>query len=82
MITDKLPAGLTRDRDQRPRTKPTNARSRPLQCTFTGTLYPYERLTVTIKVKVEEPPGTVTTLPNEVSVEGGGAPQARPAPSS
>ncbi len=42
-----------------------------LQCTFTGILYPYERLSVTIRVKVKEPPGTVTTLPDEMSVQGG-----------
>ena len=51
------------------------ARSRTLQCTFTGTLYPYERLAISIKVKVEEPAGTVTTLPDEMSVQGGGAPR-------
>jgi hypothetical protein len=48
----------------------------PLSCTFTGTVNPYERLTIVIKVKVEEPPGTVTTLPSQVTVEGGGAPKA------
>jgi hypothetical protein len=47
----------------------------PLSCTFGGTLNPYERVAVTVKVKVEEPPGTVTSLPNEVTVEGGGAPR-------
>jgi uncharacterized repeat protein (TIGR01451 family) len=47
----------------------------PITCTFEGTLNPYERIAVTIKVKVEEPPGTVTSLPDEVTVEGGGAPR-------
>ncbi len=43
-------------------------------CTFAGIVYPYERLTLTIHVRVEEPAGTVTTLPDAVNVEGGGAP--------
>ncbi len=47
-----------------------------LQCSFSGVLYPYERLTVAITVQVHEPAGTVTTLPNTVSAEGGGAPRA------
>ena len=44
-----------------------------LQCTFAGVLNPYEQIAVTINVKVEEPPGTTTTLADEASVEGGGA---------
>jgi hypothetical protein len=44
-----------------------------LQCTYAGIIYPYERLTIAIKVKVKEPIGTVTTLPTEVSVQGAGA---------
>ncbi len=48
----------------------------PLTCTYTGALNPYERLAMTIRVKIEVPPGTVTSLPNEVTVEGGGAAQA------
>ena len=43
-----------------------------LTCTFAGVLNPYEQISVTIKVKVEEPPGTVTSLHGEASVEGGG----------
>ncbi len=43
-----------------------------LTCTFAGVLYPYEQIPVTIRVKVEEPPGTVTSLNGEASVEGGG----------
>jgi hypothetical protein len=46
-----------------------------LTCTFAGTVNPYEQLTIPIKVKVEEAPGTVTSLPNEVTAEGGGAPR-------
>jgi hypothetical protein len=45
-----------------------------LRCTFKGVLYPYEQISITIRVKIEEPPGTVISLPDEVSVEGGGAP--------
>ena len=43
-------------------------------CTFAGVLNPYEQIAITIKVKVEEPPARSTSLPDEVSVEGGGAP--------
>ena len=43
---------------------------------YAGVLYPYQQSDITIKVKVEEPAGTVTTLANGVSVEGGGAPHA------
>ena len=46
----------------------------PLQLHVRRDPQPLRTAAVTIKVKVEEPPGTVTTLPNEVSVEGGGAP--------
>ena len=46
----------------------------PLTCTYAGILHPYEQILVTLKVKVEEPTGTVAALPAEVSVEGGGAP--------
>ncbi len=69
-IADKLPAGLTATSmtgNQMKCSLPT------LQCTYTGVLDPYQRVAVTIKVKVEEPPGTVTSLPDEMSVEGGGA---------
>ena len=80
-VTDTLPAGLTAtaisgqakagSEVQCPTAKPPTP---PLACTFSGTLYPYERLELTIKVKVEEPSGTGTSLPDEVKVEGGGAP--------
>ncbi len=79
-ITDKLPAGLKAisiTSQQRGETEvkcpagepPTP----PLTCTYTGVLYPYEQIIVTIKVKVEEPPDAEIALPNEVQVEGGGA---------
>ena len=77
VITDTLPAGLkaTAITGQTLHGKyPTSCTLGTLRCTYTGVLYPYERLTVTIKVKVEEPPGTVTALPDEMSVQGGGAP--------
>ena len=41
-----------------------------------GSYFRISGLTIAIKVKVEEPEGTVATLPNRVSVEGGGAPRA------
>jgi hypothetical protein len=44
-----------------------------LSCSYTGVVNPYEQVTVTISVKVEEPPGTSASLSSEVSVDGGGA---------
>ncbi len=44
-----------------------------VRCTYAGVLYPYERMEVPIEVKVEKPKGTVVSLPEESSVEGGGA---------
>ncbi len=41
-------------------------------CKYVGVLNPYERIAIPIKVKVEEPQGTVVSLSNEASVEGGG----------
>jgi hypothetical protein len=82
IITDKLPPGLTATaitgqiKNQSELKCPTGKPPvPPLTCTFAGVLYPYERLAVTIKVKVEGPPGTMTSLPDEVTVEGGGAPR-------
>jgi hypothetical protein len=72
-ITDRLPAGLTATAIASASLKCTLA---TLNCTYAGDVAPYQRLSVTIKVKVEEPPGTVTSLPDETSVEGGGAPTA------
>jgi hypothetical protein len=75
VISDKLPAGLTAtDITGQAKHGTPSCSLATLQCTFTGMLYPNERLSVTIKVKVAEPAGTVTTLPNHVIVEGGGAP--------
>jgi hypothetical protein len=74
-FTDKLPSALVataiqgevRGHTQMECTLTTVA------CTFKGIVYPYEQISVAIKVRVEEPSGTVTTLPDEASVEGGGA---------
>ncbi len=75
VVSDKLPTGLTATEiTGAARHGAASCSLATLECTFTGVLYPYERLTVTINVKVEEPAGTVTTLPDQVSVEGGGAP--------
>ena len=72
MITDKLPAGLTatavsagqerHESSAQAEMPPSDPQRAPSQ----AALNPYERLAVTIKVKVEEPPGTATSLPNEV----------------
>jgi hypothetical protein len=71
VIADRLPAGLTA-------TSITSATAKcvlaTLRCTYTGTLNPYQRLMIVIQVNVEQPPGTITTIPDEMSVEGGGAP--------
>lgn len=80
VITDALPAGLSATAISGATLNGTEMKCsaeqpppKPLQCSFAGTLYPYERLSMTIKVKVDEPPGTSTTLHDGVEVEGGGA---------
>ena len=82
-ISDKLPRGLmataisgTLKNGSEVKCPPEEPPIVPLRCTFEGTVYPYERLTITVKVKAEEAPGTVASLPDEVSVEGGGATSA------
>ncbi len=81
LLTEKLPAGLvaTSITPNAPgsRTEPTCSLA-TLQCEYTGVLNPYERVEVKIAVKVEleEPPAAITTLPDEVGVQGGGAPSA------
>ncbi len=47
-----------------------------LQCSSKGALNPYEVIPIALKVKVEEPPGTVTSLPVEATVQGGNAGKA------
>jgi hypothetical protein len=82
-ITNRLPGGLTAvavtgqsNSSGQVKCPPGAPTSPSVTCTFAGAVYPYERLTITLQVKVDEPPGTVTSLPDDVSVEGGGAPPA------
>jgi hypothetical protein len=84
-ITDTLPHGLTpvsiaggaqAYNPARPPMSCSPVTGPVLSCTYNGALNPYERLGLTIKVKVEEPPGTIATLPNQLAVQGGGAPPA------
>ncbi|MFI4971279.1 MAG: hypothetical protein ACHP7H_01255, partial [Hyphomicrobiales bacterium] len=77
IITDKLPPGLTATAMAGPIKKQIQVECSiaTLKCTYAGILNPYERFAVSIRVKAEEPLGTVTSLPNEVTVEGGGAPR-------
>ncbi len=81
-ITDKLPPGLkaisisgVEEKNKAsscPPAKELNA-SEP-SCTYTQVLQPYEQLKLVVKVQVEEPAGTNTSLTNEVKISGGGAP--------
>jgi hypothetical protein len=48
----------------------------PISCTFACTVNPYERLMITLKLKVGQPIGMVAKLANEVIVEGGVGPRA------
>ena len=79
LLSEKLPAGLvaTSITPNAPghKTEPTCSLA-TLQCEYTGVLTPYERLEVKIgvRVEVEQPSAAITTLPDEVSVRGGGAP--------
>ena len=82
-ITDRLPAGLAAVEVKGSVTqggtgvRPVPTCSGPgevVSCSYTGTLAPYERFQIEIKVNVESPAST--SLPNDVTVEGGGAPSA------
>jgi hypothetical protein len=75
VITDKLPEGLSATAITGPLKNQTQVECSlaTLRCTFAGVLNPYEQIAVTINVKVEEPLGTVTSLSDQASVEGGGA---------
>ena len=78
-ITDKLPTGLmaTAITAAAGRNKtPLACSLATLRCTFGGTLYPYEQITVNIAVKAPQLPGTATSLPVETDIEGGGAAKA------
>ncbi len=74
-ITDELPSGLTAT--EMPGTNKNGVSVEcsvtTLSCVYKGILNPYEQLAIPIKVKVEEPPGTASTLSHQASVEGGGA---------
>ncbi len=75
ILTDTLPIGLTATG-----TEAVVVNGVPVECAiatsvtckFAGVLNPYERIGVPVKVKVEEPRGTATSLLQELSVEGGG----------
>ena len=77
VISDGLPPGLTATEVTAKSINGTSVECvlGPLRCTFAGVLYPYQRIVITIQVHVQEPPGTVTSLAHEISVEGGGAPR-------
>jgi hypothetical protein len=75
IITDKLPAGLVATG-----VEPVVVGGVPVECSlatvvtckFAGTLNPYERIAIPLNVKIEEPQGTVASLSQETTVEGGG----------
>jgi hypothetical protein len=71
----KLPAGLTATRIEGETIGgvPSQCALTTLQCSSKGVVNPYERFFINMTVKVEEPLGTLTSLPIEVSAEGGGA---------
>jgi hypothetical protein len=66
-IRDVLPPGLTATSINGPICSLAK-----LECEFKSKLAPYEEIVETIGVSVNEPPGTVTRLPQTVTVEGGG----------
>ena len=81
-ITDALPTGLTATKitgkSNFPEELPMSCSLEALSCTYTNTesILPYQRLEVTITVKVA--PGPVAEEENTVSVQGGGAPTPPP----
>jgi hypothetical protein len=77
-IVDRLPVGVTAlavSPTVKNGVETSCAITTVVTCRFAGKINPYEQLPIPIKVKIELPPGTVTTLSQEVSVEGGGAAQ-------
>ncbi len=83
-ITDRLPAGLSATaitgsvRNGVEVKCPAGSPPPSLTCTFAGVLYPYERLTITVKVKVSS--GLAGVPANEVAMEGGQGPEGAPVP--
>ena len=83
-VTDRLPAGLTATAISTETSSGGGNEEEDMTCSLNFTpsctlarpIAPYEDLQIIIKVKVEEPQGAVTSLPNEVRVEGGEAPSA------
>jgi hypothetical protein len=75
-ISAKLPAGLTATAISAPgkNRTPVSCTLATLRCTFTGVLYPYEQIPVTITVSVGA--SAAGSLPVQASVEGGGAGKA------
>jgi hypothetical protein len=76
-IVDRLPAGVTAlsvSPTVKNGVETSCAITTVVTCRFAGKINPYEQLAIPIKVSIELPPGTVTTLSQEVTVEGGGAP--------
>jgi hypothetical protein len=75
--TNTLPPGLTATAIRGPTVNQTKVECAlaTLACSFKGVLNPYERFAIEIKVKAEEPPGTVASLTGDASIEGGGAPK-------
>ncbi len=68
-IRDMLPAGLTAISISEP-----GCTLATLECEVKGILAPYQQITEFLRVKVNEPLGTVTHLSQIVTVEGGGVP--------
>jgi hypothetical protein len=75
-ITDTLPAGLTataiKGESSFPEERPMSCSLEALSCTYAEGVLPYNRLEVTISVKVS--PGASSGEVNTVRAEGGGAP--------
>jgi hypothetical protein len=73
-FTDMLPSALTATSitGQVPRSHtPVECAVATLSCEFSGVMYPYEPMTVAIRVKVAS--GATGTLADQATVEGGGA---------
>ncbi len=86
-ITDQLPAGLSvteasaiiarrggtdsPSQEEKEHWSCSVTEERNLSCSTTEAIPPYESLAIEVPVAVNEPPGTLTQLPNEASVQGG-----------